>query len=517
MNSKLKKILYEHQLECLNASLEAERGIFILPTGSGKTYIQIAIALNNILEKKDNNESGIYVVNVPRILLSYQILKEFFEMTNKFEVPCDYLIVHSGTSIDEAELLKLHNENLPWKDIRVTTSTEKIKEEVEFSKKNKRPLIVIQTYHSAHLTKSVLNELNLPIDVKLNDECQYMVSEEFSNQIDDKLAIKQFHFTATAKNANVIGMNQKDKWGEKLYVMTPREAIDRGIIVPPRMIVSTSLEDFSEEDLRKSFSKIVHQDWINLKKLNNKVSNKLLIKTRGTDDMSNFIKSKEAKELMKQGVDIFVIGSNKRVDNWYNDEVYRRPEWLEKLKSCGADDSKEVICLHFDILSEGIDVPGFSSVSFFNSPELDKFIQNYGRTARLHKQDRENLKNGSITTDNRENWIKPYSYVIVHEYNDINKSQSNTIYEMIENLREYGFIPERDITIEQVRGISENEEMEDLLDDDKKKVIQGKLVDDWLIKYELESEKTASLSNDRFDTTDEVVIEYFNELFGDEK
>jgi hypothetical protein len=25
------------------------------------------------------------------------------------------------------------------------------------------------------------------------------------------------------------------------------------------------------------------------------------------------------------------------------------------------------------------------------------------------------------------------------------------------------------------------------------------------------------LSNDRFDTTDEVVIEYFNELFGDEK
>ena len=88
---------------------------------------------------------------------------------------------------------------------------------------------------------------------------------------------------------------------------------------------------------------------------------------------------------------------------------------------------------------------------------------------------------------------------------------------MIENLREYGFVPERDITIEQVRGISENEEMEDLLDDDSKKVVKGKLIDDWLIKYELESEKTASLSNDRFDTTDEVVIEYFNELFGDEK
>jgi len=498
---KMYSLLYPHQSEPMEDIMNSDRGKIIYPTGTGKTYMQAATISLDILHnpidvKCSLDTSRVYIIQVPRILLSYQILNETCKFFNKFGIPAKYLVVHSGTAVDDGKLLKSKNFNMPWVPIDVTTDKEVIKENIIKAQQmgaGARPLVIVQTYHSADKTFDVLDEMNIVARIVQNDECQYLVSKEFSHLLKVPCE-KMFSYTATQKNAHHIGMENEELWGKTIAKMSPREAVEKGLIVRPRNIVQCSKNPISEEDARKSFSRFIKSDWEALKKVNHKAKNKMLVKTRGTDDMKIFIESKECESFVEDGVHVFVIGSNKNIENWHNGEVYKRTEWLKHLQTIGADKTAEMIVLHFDILSEGIDVPGFTGISLYSCPELDKFIQNFGRVARLNTNDRDNLDNGKISIDNLDDWKKPYACVITHKYNDIDKSQSDAISEMISHLREYGFDPVRDVTISEQRGISEKEPMEDLLDDPTKRIIHGQLVDEYELYFRLEDEKDARLT-----------------------
>jgi superfamily II DNA or RNA helicase len=192
----------------------------------------------------------------------------------------------------------------------------------------------------------------------------------------------------------------------------------------------------------------------------------------------------------------------------------KRTDWLENLQSIGDDYDSEMIVLHFDILSEGIDVPGFTGISLFSATELDKFIQNFGRIARLDKIDRDMLAVGSITTKDLKKWKKPYAYVIVHEFNDLDKSQSESISQMVSNLREYGFDPKRDVIITSQRGVKDGEPMEDLLDTDDKKRIHGNVIDRYELYFRTEDEKEARLFVKKSNKTLEQLRDNFLNMFG---
>jgi len=463
-------ILYDHQCDALTEIMNNDRGKVIYPTGTGKTFIQAATLAMNILQNPIEKTwphtcTQVHIVQVPRILLSYQILNEVYFFLNKFDIPAKYLVVHSGTKVDEGKLLESHSCDLDWLDIEVTTKKEVIQDNIIHARNLCRPLVVVQTYHSADNTFEVLKDMNIIAKTVQNDECQYLVSSEFGHLLQVECE-KFYSYTATQKNVHFLGMNNEELWGKELAKMTPREAVDKGIIVRPRMIYQASKTPISKEDERKSFPLFIESDWDALNSVNRKVNNKMLVKTRGTDDMSIFINSKECERFIENGIHVFVIGSNDKINNWYNGEVMKRTDWLEKLQSIGNDYDSEMIVLHFDILSEGIDVPGFTGISLFSAPELDKFIQNFGRTARLDKTDRDLLKDGTITTKDLKTWKKPYSYVIVHEFNDLDKSQSESISQMVSNLREYGFDPKRDVIVTSQRGVKDGEPMEDLLDEE---------------------------------------------------
>lgn len=519
LEKQIFNILYDHQSSALEAILKEKRGKIILPTGTGKTFIQAAVIAMNILQNPmektwPHSCTDVHIVQVPRILLSYQILNEVYGFLNKFGISAKFLVVHSGTAIDEGKLLDLHNfESSEWLDIEVTTRKDVIQKNIIQSRNLCRPLIVVQTYHSADNTFEVLKDMNIVAKTVQNDECQYLVSEEFGHLL--RVECERFYsYTATQKNAHFLGMNNEELWGKELAKMTPREAVDKGIIVRPRMIYQASKTPISKEDERKSFPIFIESDWDAINSVNPKVKNKMLVKTRGTDDMSIFINSKECERFIENGVNVFVIGSNDKINNWYNGEVMKRTDWLEKLQSVGNDYDSEMIVLHFDILSEGIDVPGFTGISLFSAPELDKFIQNFGRTARLDKTDRDLLKDGTITTKDLKTWKKPYSYVIVHEFNDLDKSQSESISQMVSNLREYGFDPKRDVIVTSQRGIKDGEPMEDLLDEDDKKRIHGNVVDRYELYFRTEDEKDARLSAQKSNKTFEQLNNYFLNMFG---
>ena len=513
--NSIKKILYPHQQEAIDQILENDKGTIILPTGAGKTYIQAATNAIDMIRKKS---FGIYITRVPRIILSYQILTECYGFQNKFDIESKYLLVHSGSKVDEESLLELKSDRVMWHDISVTTNGKEIKKIISGAQRQNLPIVIIETYDSADVTYGVIEKMGLNIEICNNDESQFLVSEKFEHLLKYKYN-RMYSYTATPRNAKTIGMQNEEFWGKKLYSMTPREAIERGIIVRPRMIYLASKEDksFSKDDLTKSFPKMVKYDFEILNHYNPKVKNKLLVASRGSSDMINFIHSKECKELIESGVHIFAIGSsigvNKKAAAFYNGQNYKRADWLRILQTTGKNDKEEMIVIHFDILSEGIDVPGFTGISFYTAKEIGKFIQLYGRTARLVKIDRDKLSIGKISTDNLNKWKKPYSFVIVHQFNDIEGSQSEEITQMVSNLREFGFQPNEDIIIATQNGVKDKSELDNPPDEDDKRRLFGKLIEKYEIHYRIEKEKDASLFAETSNETIEELEEFFYSKF----
>jgi len=509
--SSIKKILYPHQQEAVDQILQNDKGTIILPTGAGKTFIQVA---TNAIDMVRTQSFRIYTIRVPRIILSYQILTECYSFQNKFDIESKYLLVHSGSNVDEESLLELKSDKVMWHDISVTTNSKEIKKIISDAQRQNLPIVIIETYDSAHVTYDVIKKMRLNIEICHNDECQYLVREEFEHLLKYNYN-RMYGYTATPRNAKTIGMQNEELWGEKLYSMTPREAIERGIIVRPRMIYLASKEDksFSKDDLTKSFSKMVKYDFEILNHYNPKVKNKLLVASRGSVDMINFIHSKECKELIESDVHIFAIGSNKKISAFYNGQTYKRTDWLRKLQTIGKNDKEQMVVIHFDILSEGIDIPGFTGISFYSAKEIGKFIQLYGRTARLDVIDRSKLLTGEISVNNLSKWKKPYSFVIVHQFNDIEGSHSEEITQMVSNLREFGFEPHEDIIIDTQNGISEKTELDNLLDEDDKRRLSGKLIEKYEIHYRIEKEKDASLFAEQSNETIEELEEFFYSKF----
>ena len=95
---QITEILYDHQSLALEAIMKEKRGKIILPTGTGKTFIQAAVIAMNILQTPMEKTwphtcTDVHIVQVPRILLSYQILNEVYGFLNMFGISAKFLVV----------------------------------------------------------------------------------------------------------------------------------------------------------------------------------------------------------------------------------------------------------------------------------------------------------------------------------------------------------------------------------------------------------------------------------------
>ena len=346
--------------------------------------------------------------------------------------------------------------------------------------------------------------------MKLNDESQYLVSSEFAHILHQPTEF-EFSFTATKKLAEHIGMNNEKIFGPILSEMNPREAIDLGLIVRPRLIYMKSKTPIKKEDIDASIEHIIENDYITLKEQvgGNGKGVKLLECTRGLKDIETYINSKSCRDAIKLGRHIFAIGSNKKIGNWYNGTKYKRTEWINKLQKYCEDDTLDILVLHYDILAEGIDIPGFDGLAFLTAKKLIKFLQNYGRTDRLHPEDRRRLRSGLLKVHDLKNWKKPYSYVILHDFNDVSKSESQQIERMVQNMREVGFDPEEDVIIKTQRGTKDGVDLENLLTKKAKVKTKRNLLEKYQIYFELESEHQAKVYQKFYPKIFEKALETF--------
>jgi type I site-specific restriction endonuclease len=486
--------LYAHQQQVLGITKTADKGIICLPTGTGKTYCEAAIVLDEICQKG----KGVYLVVAPRIFLTYQLFKEFYKCALSLGKDVRYGFIHSGGGVSEefteSERIMANMNNdtdIEYSQIPTFLSKTDIKNYVEeCTQVQGLPVILFSTYHSAGRASDIY------FDVIINDEAHYLSQIEFHELVSTLQSKRKYFFTATksvSSQDDERGMNNVEKYGPELYYMSPRTAIEQGFMVRPRMhfIKPDYNEKYTYEDFKNSTGRIIykafshHSRYINLKP-------KMLVSTRGSDDMKNFLNSPYHQKLRDKGVDIFIVSSHTDLGNIINGEGVTREVFLTTLKKYGDNPKKKILVLHYNILTEGIDISGFTAILPLRIIGKTKFMQTYGRAARLTHNDKKLINEKIISPNDLLRMEKPYSYVIVPNIIKDDNEFNNHFMNMVEEFRQYEFSPSELILItDESEGVYEEIPLEEITEDETVSTFRDQIK---AVISQLEDKKIASMA-----------------------
>jgi len=497
--------LYPYQQSAVTSTFYNPKGIVCLPTGTGKTFCQSAIIGNDIL--MNPNQFRMYVVNAPRILLTYQLLKEIYTFLTMNGIEARYMFVHSGGKTDETELegvrmaAAIDGNEIPFAEIGNGTSLEAIRDMMFKAREQDLPLIMLSTYNSANKIELAREIYKQPISIIVNDEAHYLVQEQFHDILTTLKSSRCYFFTATTIHTpsdTGRGMNNKDLYGDILYSMIPREAIELGKMVRPRLHIVKSDGVYTSDDYERSLSKIIYEAYYQHEKvIGDKLAPKMLVSVKGTLDMKKFLSSEQYRLLRNDGVEVYAVASNDEIGNDINGDKVRRQDFLKRLKETGNDKTKKMIVLHYDILAEGIDVSGFTGMMPLRTLNKSKFLQTFGRCARLDKEDRNRLEDGVLNVNDLKKFNKPYAYVIIPNVIHSNDDDRANLTQLISDLRTYGFNPSEDIiSASFVNGIPEIEELSGLNEIRTRLPNVGILIEN--LEADIENEANAKLSKTEF-------------------
>lgn len=398
------KIFRQFQLDAFNSSKTSNIGQIFLPTGTGKTLIQLAIHVDDMINKP-SGEYGVYVIAAHRLVLCNQLFDEFKDFVSKLNIPASYIYVGSEQSGESFE---------------VTRIPQRIKEIVNQNKHSSHTIIV-STYNSFHQ----LSDLD-QIDVCTYDEVHRSVRNDFQENIakvKHKIT-KNYFFTATKKEMDDgTGQNDEIFYGRVLYdLMPPAKAIEEIEIVTPKIHqikVADSTEGTTIENNISMFSKVIISSFIEHKKIIDETSHKrigakILINTQGLHQVDPFKRYEPFKHwCMANKINFFSFSSNQGENVNFNGAT--RQTALEKLQS--LKDEEDAIIFHYNILSEGIDLPNLTGVIILRNVDLLTFTQMVGRSCRLLKSDRIRLYTNKI--QKVEELVKPECWVIIPEYEGV--------------------------------------------------------------------------------------------------
>jgi len=490
--------LYPYQKDAVSSAIASDKGIVCMPTGVGKSFCQSAIIADDIIK---NGDFQMYVVNAPRIVLTYQLLKEVYGFLVDAKIEARYMFVHSGGKINEKELedirikANLDGANIPFSEIGSGTSVRDIREMIGKAKAQNLPLIFFSTYNSAERIEEARDGFE-PMSIILNDEAHYLVQEQFHDILHILKSNRCYFFTATTISTpsdTGRGMNNVESYGEILYSMTPRQAIDLGKMVRPRLHFVITEGVYNTEDYNKSINKIIKDTFEQHGKILTKTFPKVLVSAKGTQDIINFLRSREYAQLTQDGVDIYAVASNGEVGNNINGEQVSRQDFLRRLKVDGSNATKKLIVLHYDILAEGIDISGFSGIMPLRTLSKSKFLQTYGRAARPDNIDRKKVDNKEISVNDLKSMNKPYAYIMIPSVYSGNEDDKENVIQLITELRDYGFNPNEDIVgADRIHGLPEIEQPDGLNELRRNLPDIGQTIEE--LQVELEAEKHAKLS-----------------------
>jgi len=427
----------KHQTDAFFACKENAKGQIILPTGTGKSMVQIGLHLSDAIDKINESKLGTYVIACHRIMLCKQLIADLISQFIACGIPFDVLFVSSESVSNSDFKLNLRNHN-----VTSTTNPNEIK--IAQTKANNlgRHLLIVSTYHSIDNLQKLSK-----IDIVTYDEAHETVTSDFfvNLKLVDSLIVRKYFFTATPKHINKIeGMANEAFYGKVIASKSAKEMILAGEMVKPILhVVDCKVSNASPETMLikttiESFSK--HSEHVYGHDANSgKIGPKLLVATRGTTELMLIHNSLEFREFCKrEDIQVFAFGSSD--DAVYSHNFVKLHKSVPFTKMKQLNDSDKAIFLHIDILSEGIDLPSITGVLLQRAMNRAKLLQTIGRACRLYKDDRFNLYNGILNIHEKSKFVKPWAHVLIPRYFD---KEMDSVKTLIKDMyTEYGIVPE---------------------------------------------------------------------------
>jgi hypothetical protein len=510
----------EYLIKKLSSLTDDQRNIFntiqknkllqiCIPTGGGKNYIMFIDLLLRVIK----SEGDVFALCSHRLMLNMQHLKDIFEMLNPLIGEVGFIFVGSS-KIDVSKFqtpilnTTLLQKKLSFNEVVSTFTTKSdINESVSTHLSQGRKVIIVTTYHSLH----TLN--GLTIDTLYCDEAHTLATGADTAQFRDNFNMIQskntFFFTATPRDCveetDSFLMNNSAVFGERIG-LTFRECVEKGYITKPiiHIALPSNFETGADYKSVENMSKFVietysaHCKFVEEQSFDNtKIEAKILIKCPSVDDVWKIY-----AELLGKIPNVKICAGsspskdNPNLYNHYIDDVgiVNRGDYLEQLQN--IDENQGAIVLHFDTMSEGINISGFTGVEFLGGklPTNTKLLQNTGRATRLHHEDRRRIRTGEISTDDYSKWIKPYCAVIIPYWDTDSEFTARELARQIKDLRDnFGYDPSYKISLGCDIGDGKSEEEMDNLNKRNNKLKRASIIDD--IKNEIEIlDQTQSIS-----------------------
>ena len=220
----------------------------------------------------------------------------------------------------------------------------------------------------------------------------------------------------------------------------------------------------------------------------------MLIAASGLNDMKRLIGDDLIFDFINNGGKFYAVASDQDVNNYINGKRVSRREWLKQLQIDGSNPNQEMIVIHYDILTEGIDVPGLTGVLFLRNLKKSKFIQTFGRVARLDRSDRRLIEDKIITPNEVDKMNKPYAWVIIPAVKIEDDDKLANLRDLVDQLRDFDFDPREHIQPnDRGNGVGEDNNDPIVPEDSIRKLIAQEIEN---YDHEVESENIANLTWD---------------------
>ena len=380
--------LRPHQQTAINTLRTHSLGQVIVPTGGGKTLIQIKDAMYRFEVKQPRT----IVVVAPRLLLANQLCGDFLE------------------HIDNANVLHVHSGDT--KHFK-TTQADRINLFVSMCHTVREHVIIFTTYHSLHRVQ----ESGIPVDTIYFDEAHNSVQRHFFGPTEyfSKHADRCYYFTATRKTSVTIakpGMNDREVYGDIIARVSAPELVQGGFILPPKVKV-IEMDKVANKDVHphmESNNILTTIDDVGVKKV--------LVCAKTTKQLVTIFQTDFADQLAERGYSYLYITS--KTGAVIDGKKVSREVFFETLNEWGKDTDKKFVVLHRSILSEGINVSQLECVIFMRNMDIIEMTQTIGRVLR---------KGGESKT---------YGFCVVPVYSKVGISTAKGLQTVVDTVFEKG-------------------------------------------------------------------------------
>ena len=398
--------LRDYQLEVDSAQREFMadpeqfRAIVCACTGSGKTVNFTLLIIEEALKRTKNQQNFKVLIAQPRLALSEDQQTRMHLSLSDSALAWEFVGFHTGNIVD-SEFRKSRFYRVPLK----TTSPQELDHHKSSSKEDLH--ITWTTYHSLAKIR------HLDFDLMICDEGHYLAyGKSHANVKHFKPDTKVLYYTATPvgiedeQEAEWRGMRDKKLFGSVIAEVPPKQLIPDGYIVPPRIffMAATTVNNGDIVDYAQLIGKAYgHQ----LSKITSNFNHKMLVAMPGVR-MFDDIMDNRSTICSECGVDVDVYsvdakGHSKNGNKW----LFRERQAL--IEDFAINDGPAVI-LHYDTLSEGIDIDGIGGVLFLRKfLGKIKSLQTMGRACRPAIEDINS--DGTI----RKNRIKTHALLTLAE------------------------------------------------------------------------------------------------------